>query len=234
MLVAASIIPVRSETALIGATTSAPDTLAGGLPAKSPAKMLSASATSDAVVSTARYSRLFVGELCVRFIVMIHAVAPSRITHFSCVYVNDFERPRDRDARRLELVVDLRVARRRRRVEQHLHVDAGFVARDQRGDHVRRREQVHRHVDGFLRRVDRVDDLLAALAVGLDDDLHGAGGWRRGVRPDARVVRRRGPVVGGRRVRRAGVVLRLRVVSGARRRRARDEQQQGKEQVTHR
>src|SRR5947207_674777 len=44
---------------------------------------------SSVSVSIARYSRFDVGELYVRFIVMIQTEVPSRITHFSCVYVNE-------------------------------------------------------------------------------------------------------------------------------------------------
>src|ERR1044072_2391812 len=39
-------------------------------------------------VSIARYSRFADGDDVLRFIVMIHAAAPSMITVFSCVYVN--------------------------------------------------------------------------------------------------------------------------------------------------
>src|SRR6185437_14268872 len=91
VLFAELIMPVRSASELIGETTSDPLTLLGGLPAKSPSKIASASATSPAVVSMPRYSRLLVGDDCVRFMVMIHAVAPSMITHFSCVYVKVLE-----------------------------------------------------------------------------------------------------------------------------------------------
>ena len=38
--------------------------------------------------SIARYSRLYLGDDLLRFIVMIHAVWPSITTVFSCVYVN--------------------------------------------------------------------------------------------------------------------------------------------------
>src|SRR3569623_1163983 len=77
----------RSGRAFVGATTSGPLGVTEVI-ACSFWKISVASATSVASVSVARYSRVVDGELVFAFIVMIHAVEPSRMIVFSCVYVN--------------------------------------------------------------------------------------------------------------------------------------------------